>query len=51
MARFKAVEVVYQGEGYALVRPVEGASGTGVLRVGDQVIATAGELFDGKVIG
>ena len=51
VARFKAVEVVYQGEGYALVRPAEGASGTGVLRVGDQVIATAGELFDGKVIG
>lgn len=51
VARFKAVEVVYQGEGYALVRPAEGATGTGVLRLGDQVIATAGELFDGKVIG
>ena len=51
VARFKAVEVVYQGDGYALVRPVEDAAGTAVLRLGDQVIATAGELFDGKVIG
>lgn len=51
VARFKAVQVVYQGDGYALVRPAEDATGTGVLRLGDQVIATAGELFDGKVIG
>ena len=51
VARFKAVEVVYQGEGYALVLPAQGATGTAVLRLGDQVIATAGELFDGKVIG
>lgn len=51
VARFKPVQVVYQGEGFALVKPGEKTSGTDVLRLGDQVIATAAELFDGKVIG
>lgn len=49
-ASFRPVELLYQGENYALVKPVEGASDTRTLRVGDEVIATAGELFDGKVI-
>ena len=49
-ASFRPVELLYQGENYALVKPAEGASDTRTLRVGDEVIATAGELFDGKVI-
>lgn len=49
-AAFRPVTVLYQGQGYALVQPVEGASDTQTLRVGDEVIATAGALSDGKVI-
>jgi len=32
------------------VQPAEGVSDTRTLRVGDEVIATAGTLSDGKVI-
>ena len=49
-AAFRPVTVLYQGQGYALVQPGEGASDTQTLRVGDEVIATAGALSDGKVI-
>ena len=49
-ASFRPVELLYQGENYALVKPAEGASDTRTLRAGDEVIATAGKLFDGKVI-
>lgn len=49
-AAFRPVTVLYQGQGYALVRAAEGASDTQTLRVGDEVIATAGALSDGKVI-
>ena len=42
--------VLYQGQGYALVRPADGASDTRTLRTGDEVIASAGTLYDGKVI-
>lgn len=49
-AAFRPVTVLYQGQGYALVRPAEGASDTRTLRAGDEVIATAGTLHDGKVI-
>lgn len=49
-AAFRPVIVLYQGQGYALVQPAEGASDTQTLRVGDEVIATAGALSDGKVI-
>lgn len=49
-AAFRPVTVLYQGQGYALVQPAEGASDTQTLRVGDEVIATAGTLSDGKVI-
>lgn len=49
-AAFRPVTVLYQGQGYALVRAVDGASDTQTLRVGDEVIATAGALSDGKVI-
>ena len=49
-AAFRPVTVLYQGQGYVLVQPAEGASDTQTLRVGDEVIATAGALSDGKVI-
>ena len=54
---FKPVELVYQGEDYCLVRPGEINAVTEsdvilyTLRAGDEVIVTAGELFNGKVIG
>ena len=49
-AAFRPVTVLYQGQGYALVRPADGASDTRTLRTGDEVIASAGALYDGKVI-
>jgi hypothetical protein len=49
-AAFRPVTVLHQGQGYALVRAADGASDTQTLRVGDEVIATAGALSDGKVI-
>ena len=49
-AQMKPVEVVYQGDGYMLVRPAENAAGSNILRVGDEVILTAEELYDGKII-
>ena len=49
-AAFRPVTVLYQGQGYALVHAADGASDTQTLRVGDEVIATAGALSDGKVI-
>ena len=45
-AAFRPVTVLYQG----LVRAADGASDTQTLRVGDEVIATAGALSDGKGI-
>ena len=42
--------VLYQGQGYALVQPADGVDDTQTLRAGDEVIATAGELHEGKVI-
>jgi len=49
-AEFKPVNVVYRGEGFTLVSAKEGVSAGDVLRPGDEVIVTAGELFDGKVV-
>ena len=49
-AAFRPVTVLYQGQGYALVRPADDASDTRTLRTGDEVIASAGTLYDGKVI-
>lgn len=49
-AAFRPVTVLYQGQGYALVRPAAGAADTRTLRAGDEVIASAGALHDGKVI-
>ena len=49
-AAFRPVTVLYQGQGYALVQPADGVDDTQTLRAGDEVIATAGELHEGKVI-
>ena len=49
-ADFKPVDVVYAGDGYTLVRPGEEATGGDILRSGDEVIVTASELYDGKVV-
>lgn len=49
-AEFKPVDVVYYGDGYTLVRAAQKATGSDILRSGDEVIVTAGELHDGKVV-
>lgn len=49
-AEFKPVEVVFRGDGYTLVQPAADATGGDILRPGDEVIVTASELYDGKVI-
>lgn len=55
-AYFKSVEVIWQGEDYCLVSPVPPESGSDstrqlyTLRAGDEVIVSANDLYDGKVI-
>lgn len=49
-ADFKPVDVVYRGDGYTLVRAAESAAGGDILRSGDEVIVTASQLYDGKVV-
>ena len=49
-ADFKPVNVVYRGDGYTLVCAAEGTTGGDILRSGDEVIVTASELYDGKVV-
>lgn len=50
-ARFKPVEVLYRGENFALVQADPPADKEPLrLRAGDEVILSAGELYDGKVI-
>ena len=52
----KPVEVVWQGEDYCLVKPVEVETTIEsqrllyTLRAGDEVIVSANDLYDGKVI-
>ena len=58
LARLKPVEVLYQGEDYYLVQPdedalsgmAESARESRLLRSGDEVIISASDLYDGKVI-
>ena len=58
-ARLKPVTVLYQGEDYYLVEPntdqLTGMSETQkesrILRSGDEIIISANDLYDGKVIG
>ena len=53
---FKPVELIYQGEDYCLVRPgeIDAVRESDLviytLRAGDEVIISADELYDGKVI-
>ncbi len=49
-AVFKPAEVLYSGEGFVLVRPAS-TEKKHVLRAGDEVIVTARDLYDGKVVG
>ena len=59
VARLKPVTVLYQGEDYYLVEPatdqLTGLSETQkesrILRSGDEIIISANDLYDGKVIG
>ena len=51
-ARFKPVEVLYNGSSFLLVRANAPADKEKLrLRPGDEVIITANDLYDGKVIG
>lgn len=51
-ARFKPVEVVYRGDSYVLVRSTAQSNQEKLrLRPGDEVILTANDLYDGKVVG
>ena len=50
-ARFKPVEVLYTGENYVLLESAARSDQENLrLRPGDEVIITARDLFDGKVI-
>lgn len=48
-ALFKPVDVIYNGDGFCLVKGTSDKEKT-LLRAGDQVIVTAEELYDGKVV-
>ena len=48
-ALFKPVDVLYNGDGFCLVKGTSDKEKT-LLRAGDQVIVTAEELYDGKVV-
>lgn len=58
-ARFKPVKVLYSGDGFVLVRSTVGEGGADVtdvqektrLRPGDEVILSAGDVYNGKVVG
>lgn len=51
-ARFKPVEMLYSGDGFALVRAAAPADKESLrLRSGDEVIISAKNLYDGKVVG
>ncbi|MBR4869188.1 MAG: hypothetical protein IKU12_00230 [Oscillospiraceae bacterium] len=51
-ARYKPVEVVYTGTDYCLVKGGDpAANALATLREGDEVIVTAADLYDGKVVG
>lgn len=51
-ARYKPVEVLYTGADFCLVKGGDpSASALATLREGDEVIVTAANLYDGKVVG
>lgn len=47
--RFKPVTVVYNGDGYALVKAASQTEKT-CLRTGDEVVISANDLYDGKIV-
>ena len=49
-AKFKPVDILYRNESFTLVRPADGASGSSVLRAGDEIIITANKLENGVVV-
>ena len=49
-AKFKAVQIIYRGDTYTLVRPTADATGTAILRSGDEIIITANKLENGLVV-
>ncbi|MBQ6116587.1 MAG: hypothetical protein IJL08_04595 [Oscillospiraceae bacterium] len=49
-ARFKPVDLLYRSESFSLVRPVSEATGSAVLRPGDEIIITANKLENGVVV-
>ena len=51
-ARFKPVEVLYSGDGFALVKSMASPDQQARwLRHGDEVIISSRDLYDGKVVG
>jgi hypothetical protein len=50
-AAFKPVEVLYNGDNFLLVQAADTASESTRLRPGDEVIITASDLYDGKIVG
>lgn len=48
-AEFKPVDIVREGSDYYLVKPTQNA-GKKILRAGDEIIVTAPDLYDGKVV-
>ena len=51
-ARFKPVEVLYSGDGFVLVRSTAASDQESLrLRHGDEIIISAKDLYDGKVVG
>ena len=51
-ARFKPVEVLYSGDGFVLVRSTVASDQQSLrLRHGDEIIISAKDLYDGKVVG
>lgn len=51
-ARFKPVEVLYSGDGFVLVRSTAASDQESLrLRSGDEIIISAKDLYDGKVVG
>ena len=56
VAYFKPVSIVYQGSDYCLVEPstieaaTESQKSLYTLRPNDEVIVSAGELYNGKVV-
>ena len=56
VASFKPVSIVYQGSDYCLVKPgkieaaTESQQSLYTLRPNDEVIVSAGELYNGKVV-